>query len=119
MTLANLIPPYSLEAEQGVLGGLMLDNGTWDLVADLLVPEDFFRGEHRTIFKAIAALAQQNRPFDIVTLADQLTEQPEMGGLAYLGELAKNTPSVANIKTYAEIVRERAHLRHLIQLGFA
>lgn len=119
MTLANLIPPYSLEAEQGVLGGLMLDNGTWDLVADLLVPEDFFRGEHRTIFKAIAALAQQNRPFDIVTLADQLTEQPEMGGLAYLGELAKNTPSVANIKTYAEIVRERAHLRQLIQLGFA
>ena len=97
----------------------MLDNSTWDLLADLLKPEDFFRSEHRAIFKAIAALAQQNRPFDIVTLTEQLTEQPELGGLAYLGELAKNTPSVANIKTYAEIVRERAHLRQLILLGFA
>ena len=119
MNIDYLTPPYSLEAEQGVLGGLMLDNSTWDLLADRLIAEDFFRSEHRAIFKAIAALAQQNKPFDVVTLFEQLTDQPEWGGLAYLGELAKNTPSVANIKTYAEIVRERAHLRRLIQLGFA
>ena len=105
MNIDYLTPPYSLEAEQGVLGGLMLDNSTWDLLADRLIAEDFFRSEHRAIFKAIEALAQKDKPFDVVTLAEQLTDQPEWGGLAYLGELAKNIPSVANIKTYAEIVR--------------
>ncbi|PUA41385.1 replicative DNA helicase [Pseudomonas protegens] len=113
------VPPHSIEAEQGVLGGLMLDNATWDLLADRLQAEDFFRHEHRLIFRAIATLATQDRPFDIVTLAERLEDDQESGGLAYLGELAKNTPSVANIEHYARIVRNRAHLRRLISLGYS
>ena len=119
MTLTPVMPPYSDEAEQAVLGGLLLDNQAWDLVADLLCGEDFFRAEHRLIFRAIETLANQNTPFDVVTLAEHLESQPEAGGLAYLGELAKNIPSVANLPTYAQIVRDRAHRRRLMQFGFA
>src|SRR5690606_12646934 len=119
MTLTPVMPPYSDEAEQAVLGGLLLDNQAWDLVADLLCGEDFFRAEHRLIFRAIETLANQNIPFDVVTLAERLESQPEAGGLAYLGELAKNIPSVANLHTYAQIVRDRAHRRRLMQFGFA
>nr|WP_290447424.1 MULTISPECIES: replicative DNA helicase [unclassified Pseudomonas] len=115
--MLDVVPPHSVEAEQGVLGGLMLDNQTWDLLADLLQTEDFYRREHRLIFKAIQGLAASNAPFDVVTVAEALPNPEEVGGLAYLSELAKNTPSVANIATYAEIVRQRAHLRALILLG--
>src|SRR5690606_133507 len=119
MTIPPILPPFSDEAEQSVLGGLLLDNNGWDLVADQLSAEDFFRAEHRMIFRAIESLASRSAPFDVVTLAEQLESQPEAGGLAYLGELAKNIPSVANIHTYAQIVRDRAHRRRLMQFGFA
>ena len=112
--------PHSIEAEQSVLGGLMLDNNAWDKIADLVVEEDFYRHDHRLIFRAIAELAEKNSPFDVVTLSEQLNKTHQLdnvGGLAYLGTLAKNTPSAANIAAYAKIVRERAVLRQLIQVG--
>lgn len=118
MNHLDLAPPHSIEAEQGVLGGLMLDNEAWDLIADQLQEEDFYRREHRLIFKAISDLAEKNSPFDIVTLGETLADHKEVGGLAYLAELAKNTPSVANIQHYAGIVRNRSHLRQLMTLGY-
>lgn len=118
MNHLELSPPHSIEAEQGVLGGLLLDNNTWDLVADRLEAEDFFRQEHRLLFKTIATLASQSIPFDIVTVHNALEVPDEAGGLSYLGELAKNTPSVANIEHYAFIVRNRSQLRHLMSLGY-
>jgi len=118
MTLLDLSPPHSVEAEQGVLGGLMLDNNAWELIGDQLQADDFFRREHRVIFQAIAGLAEKGHPFDIVTVLESLPEPGEAGGLGYLGELAKNTPSVANIEHYAEIVRNRSHLRSLMSLGY-
>ncbi|NNJ16983.1 replicative DNA helicase [Pseudomonas putida CSV86] len=114
----NLSPPHSIEAEQGVLGGLMLDNDAWDLVGDRLQADDFFRGEHKKIFAAIQSLSEKNSPFDVVTISEVLPAPEEVGGLGYLGELAKNTPSVANIVHYAEIVRNRSHLRRLMSLCF-
>jgi replicative DNA helicase len=116
------VPPHSIEAEQSVLGGLMLENPAWDRVADLITEADFYRGEHRRIFTAISALADESRPFDVVTISEWLENRDELekvGGLAYLGELAKNTPSAANISSYARIVRERAVLRGLISVGSA
>jgi replicative DNA helicase len=121
-TDALKVAPHSVEAEQSVLGGLMLDNEAWDQVADILVEEDFFRHDHRMIFRAIAELANHAKPFDVITLSEWLGDVGALdksGGLAYLGALAKNTPSAANIKAYAQIVRERAVLRHLIQVGVA
>ena len=114
------VPPHSLEAEQAVLGGLMLDNTAWDQIADLASEDDFYRHDHRLIFRAISRLAEQNKPLDVITLSEWLESHNELdnvGGLAYLGSLAKNTPSAANIKAYAGIVRERAILRGLIQVG--
>lgn len=114
------LPPHSIEAEQAVLGGLMIDNGTWDQVADLVVEEDFYRKDHRLIFRAISMLAEEGQPFDAVTLSEWLTSHNELndaGGLAYLGTLAKNTPTAANIKAYATIVRERSVLRQLIRVS--
>jgi replicative DNA helicase len=111
------IPPHSIEAEQAVLGGLMLDNQTWDHIADKVVATDFYRQDHRSIFSAIESLADKNQPFDVVTLSEWLEPRGELenaGGLSYLGVLAKDTPSVANIRAYADIVRERAILRGLI-----
>ncbi|MFA7618568.1 MAG: replicative DNA helicase [Thiohalomonadaceae bacterium] len=111
------VPPHSIEAEQSVLGGLMLDNGAWDRVADLVNEKDFYRRDHALIFGAIRSLAEQNSPFDVVTLAEWLDKRGELdgvGGIAYLGALASNTPSAANIKHYAAIVRERSVLRQLI-----
>lgn len=111
------VPPYSLEAEQCVLGGVMLENETWERVAPKLSEPDFYRREHRIIFKTIARLAEKNVPFDVVTLSDSLEQDQsleQVGGLAYLSELAKNTPSVANIAAYADIVRERSILRRLL-----
>lgn len=118
MNHLDLSPPYSIEAEQGVLGGLLLDNSTWDLVADKLEPSDFFRHEHRLLFQTMTGLAAKSIPFDVVTVHNALEEPAETGGLAYLGELAKNTPSVANIEHYAHIVRNRSQLRQLMSLGF-
>ncbi len=114
----DLSPPHSIEAEQGVLGGLMLDNEAWDLVGDQLQADDFFRAEHKAIFQAIHDLSEKNSPFDIVTVFEAMAIPEEVGGLAYLAELAKNTPSVANIQSYAEIVRNRAHLRRIMSLCF-
>jgi replicative DNA helicase len=116
------IPPHSVEAEQSVLGGLMLDNGSWDVVADLIVEQDFYRRDHQLIFRAIAQLFEQSLPVDVITLAefhDKRGELDQVGELAYLGMLARNTPSAANIAAYAGIVRERSVLRQLIQVGSA
>ncbi|MGU4921547.1 replicative DNA helicase, partial [Escherichia coli] len=95
----------------------MLDNAAWDIVGDHLQKEDFFRHEHRLIFTAISELAAKDAPFDVVTVSEAIEDLPEAGGLAYLGQLADNTPSVANIEAYAQIVRDRAHLRQLMSLG--
>ncbi len=96
----------------------MLDNNAWDLLAGKLDAGDFFRHEHRLIFKAIATLVSKSIPFDVVTVLDSLEEPAEAGGLAYLGELFKNIPSVANIEHYASIVRNRSQLRQLMSLGY-
>jgi len=114
------VPPHSVEAEQAVLGGLMLDNATWDAVADRLIAEDFYRRDHQLIFGAIAELAGRSEPCDAVTLSEYLerTNQLEStGGLVYLATLARDTPSASNIRAYADIVRERAQLRRLITVG--
>jgi len=114
------VPPHSIEAEQAVLGGLMLDNSGWDRIADVVVAEDFYRYDHRLILTAIISLSEASKPFDAVTVSQWLKntdELEEAGGLAYLGELARGTPSAANIKAYAEIVRERSILRQMIEVG--
>ncbi len=119
-TAALKVPPHSIEAEQAVLGGLMLDNNAWERVSDAVSDGDFYRHDHRLIFRAIYTLAERNSPFDVVTLSEQLDKEghlSQVGGLGYLGELAKNTPSVANIKAYAQIIRERATLRQLIGIS--
>ena len=116
------VPPHSIEAEQAVLGGLMLENGAWDQIADRVGEEDFYRHDHRLIFRAIADLAERSSPFDVVTLSEWFQSRGELetvGGLAYLGTLAKDTPSAANIRAYADIVRERAILRRMIEVGTA
>jgi replicative DNA helicase len=114
------IPPHSVEAEQSVLGGLMLDNASWESIADLLTEDDFYRRDHRLIFRAIAELCSRNDPADVVTVSDWLVHHKQIddaGGLAYLAEIASSTPSAANIKAYAGIVRERSVLRQLIHVG--
>ncbi|MBT8422926.1 MAG: replicative DNA helicase [Gammaproteobacteria bacterium] len=114
------VPPHSLQAEAAVLGGLMLDNASWDTVADVVVEDDFYRRDNRLIFRAITSLADQNNPFDAVTLSEWLDQNAlleDVGGLGALGELAQNTPSAANIKAYAEIVRENSVMRQLIVVG--
>ncbi len=119
-TEALRVPPHSIQAEQSVLGGLMLENRAWDQVADQLVETDFYRREHRLIFAAVSALAEQDRPFDVVTLAEELERKEaldDVGGLPYLGALANDTPSSANIRAYADIVREHSVMRQLIKVG--
>jgi len=114
------MPPHSIQAEQSVLGGLMLDNQAWDTVADRVGEEDFYRKDHRLIFRAIRKLADEQTPFDAVTLSEWLEKAGELeasGGLAYLAVLAKETPSAANVGAYADIVRERSVLRQLIHVG--
>jgi replicative DNA helicase len=114
------VPPHSLDAEQAVLGGLMLDNTAWDRIADKIVEEDFYVHDHRAVFSAIRELADKNRPFDIITLSDLLKQRQTLSdasALAYLGELARDTPSAANIRAYANIVRERSVLRQLVEVG--
>jgi replicative DNA helicase len=114
------LPPQSVEAEQAVLGGLMLAPDAYDRVADLLVKEDFYRRDHQLIWQAISELAEKNRPYDAVTLGEWFDSKglaEQVAGGAYLVELASTTPSAANIKAYADIVRDKAVLRHLIEVG--
>ncbi|MFM6985049.1 MAG: replicative DNA helicase [Hydrogenophaga sp.] len=111
------VPPHSIEAESSVVGGLLLDNGAWDRVADLVNDSDFYRYEHRLTYSAIAALVNAGKPADVVTVFEHLQnlgKAEEAGGLSYLNSLAQYVPSAANIRRYAEIVRERAILRKLV-----
>ena len=113
-------PPHSIEAEQSVLGRLLLDNSAWDKIADVISENDFYRHDHRLIYRNIAKLIDLTQPADVVTLTGQMEKTDELGqvgGLAYLATLAQNTPSAANIRRYAEIVRERSIMRQLAQVG--
>jgi replicative DNA helicase len=114
------VPPHSIEAEQSVLGSLLLDNQAWDKIADLITDHDFYRHDHRLIFKHIALLIEHNKPADVVTVAESLEKHAEIdavGGLEYISIIASNTPSSANIRRYAEIVRERSVMRALAVAG--
>jgi replicative DNA helicase len=110
--------PHSIEAEQSVLGGLLLSADGWDAVAEAVTASDFYRPDHRLIFREIARLAEASEPVDVITVADKLEARGELaaaGGLAYLAELAQNTPSASNIRAYAQVVSDRASLRKLIE----
>jgi len=114
------VPPHSLEAEQSVIGGLMLDNRAWDEIADIINEQDFYRHDHALILRSINALAENEQPYDVVTVSEWLGARGELdsiGGLAYLSILANDTPTAVNIKAYANIVREYSVLRSLIQVG--
>lgn len=114
------IPPYSINAEQSVIGALMLDKLAWDKVAEILIEDDFYRRDHQLIYRAIRILAEKQSPLDVITLSESLEQLgwiEECGGLAYLATLAKETPSAANIEAYANIVREKSILRQLIHSG--
>ncbi len=120
-TVSNLkLPPHSLEAEQSVLGGLMMNDKAWEKVEELLVEDDFYRRDHRLIFRAMSVLANNTMPLDAITVSEHLDKQghsEDTGGLDYLAELVKNTPSAANIHAYAEAVRERALVRDMIAVA--
>ncbi len=114
------VPPNSVEAEQSILGGLMLDNLAWDKVADLIVASDFYRKDHQLIFAGIAQLAETSNPCDVVTLSEFLDNHDDLeaaGGLEYLALLSNETPGAANVRAYAKILRERSSLRSLISAG--
>src|SRR5688572_19805495 len=111
------VPPHSIEAEQSVIGGLLIDNSAWDRAGDLLTDSDFYRHEHRLIYAAIGGLINASKPADVITVFEQLQslgKAEDCGGLVYLNALAQSIPSAANIRRYAEIVRERAVLRKLV-----
>ena len=114
------VPPHSIESEQSVLGGLLLDNAAWDRIADFINADDFYRYDHRLIFQTIVKLITASRPADVITVFEALNslgKADEVGGLSYLNALAQNTPSAANIRRYAELVRERGVLRKLITVA--
>jgi len=114
------VPPHSLEAEQSVLGGLMLDNNSWDNVAEIVSDELFYRPDHRKIFRMMEKLVNEGQPIDVVTLSEELDRTGDLeaaGGLDYLVELARNTPSASNIRAYAQIVHDRALLRQMINVA--
>ncbi len=121
IALQNLkVLPHSQEAEQAVLGALMIDHRAWERISDRLVSKDFYRLDHELIFQAMAELAQQSQPFDVITVAEILKVRNQLeaaGGESYLFELAQHTPTAANVTAYADIVRERAVLRQLIRVG--
>lgn len=111
------VPPHSIEAEQSVLGSMLIDPESWDKVAELVTETDFYNRSHQTIFRAIVRLLNSNQPIDLITVSEELEKHDELddaGGFAYLGELAKNTPSSANVASYAQIISERAITRELI-----
>ena len=117
---AARLPPHSVEAEQSVLGGLLLDNSAFDRIGDVLTESDFYRGDHRRIFRHIVKLLERSRPADVVTVDESIKnseDRDETGGLAYLGSLAQAIPTAHNIRRYAEIVRERAVMRRLVEVG--
>ncbi|MCX4137886.1 replicative DNA helicase [Paraburkholderia sp. SEWSISQ10-3 4] len=114
---SNKVPPHSIEAEQSLLGGLLLDNSAFDKIAGTLVESDLYRYDHRIIYGHATKLIAANKPADVITVYESLTasgKADEVGGLAYLNSLAQNTPSAANIVRYAEIVRDRAVLRRMV-----
>jgi replicative DNA helicase len=114
------VPPHSVEAEQSLLGALLLDNQAFDRVADLVGADDFYRDDHRRIWRHVARLIEANRPADVVTVSESVEaseDKDKTGGAAYLGALAQNTPSALNIRRYAELVRERAVQRRLAQVA--
>ena len=114
------LPPHSVEAEQSLLGGLMLDRRAWDQIADAVSADDFYRTDHKLIFGAIGELTERDEPADAVTVSEHLERQGRLdsaGGLGYLGQLVQETPSAANIRAYAHIIRQRAMLRQLIEIG--
>jgi replicative DNA helicase len=114
------IPPHSIEAEQSVIGGLLRDNAAWDRIADFMNAEDFYRYDHRIIFEQMVRLINSGKPADVVTVFEALSmlgKAEEVGGMAYLNAMAQNTPSAANIRRYAEIVRDRGVLRKLITVA--
>ncbi len=118
--LALKVPPHSAEAEQSLLGGLLLDNQAFDKIADLVTAEDFYRDDHRRIFRHLSKLIEHAKPADVVTVAESIEaseDKDRTGGPAYLGSLAQNTPSALNIRRYAELVRERAIQRRLITVA--
>ncbi|MDX1269527.1 MAG: DnaB-like helicase N-terminal domain-containing protein, partial [Oceanisphaera sp.] len=114
------MPPHSFEAEQSVLGGLLLDNNAWDRVAEKVSEPDFYSRPHRLIFQAMQRLSQISNPIDLITVQEELERHESLdtvGGFSYLVEIAKNTPSAANIGAYADIVRERAVVREMISVA--
>jgi replicative DNA helicase len=114
------IPPHSIEAEQSILGGLMLDNQAWERVVERVTEKDFYRFDHRLIFRSMQLLTSKSQPIDVITLSESLAEMNKLedaGGLSYLIDLAKNTPSAANVAAYADIVHERSIMRQLIRVG--
>lgn len=114
------IPPHSLEAEQSVLGGLMIANDNWDIISDMVSENDFYKPSHRYIFAQTKQLIESHQPVDVITLAEALSANnllEKVGGFSYLTELAQHIPSVTNIKAYAHIVRERANLRAMIAMA--
>ncbi|MGH8574373.1 MAG: DnaB-like helicase N-terminal domain-containing protein, partial [Gammaproteobacteria bacterium] len=114
------VPPHSIEAEQSVLGGLMLDNDSVASIEDRVSADDFYRHEHRLIFLAITALSSAAKPYDVITVSEWLRDAGQMdkaGGPPYLAALLDNTPTAANISAYADIVRSRSVLRRLIRAG--
>jgi replicative DNA helicase len=118
--MAARMPPHSVEAEQSVLGGLLLDNTAFERIGDTLMESDFYRSDHRRIYRHIVKLIERGRPADMITVDESIKgseDANETGGLAYLGTLAQNTPSAHNIRRYAEIVRERAVMRKLVEVG--
>ncbi|MFK5986340.1 MAG: replicative DNA helicase [Pseudomonadota bacterium] len=114
------LPPHSIDAEQSIIGGLLLNNDVWMNIVGIINEDDFYRHDHRLIYASIKDLIENNDPCDVVTLSESLAEKNQLeaaGGFSFLGNLANNTPGAANIKAYAEIVRERSILRQLIKIG--
>ena len=114
------VPPHSMESEHAVLGGLLLDNDTWDRVSEKVVAQDFYSRAHRIIFESFGVLVETGEPVDLITLSEALENSQQLddvGGFVYLAEMMKNTPSAANITAYAQIVRERAVTRELIAVA--
>ena len=111
------VPPHSIDAEQSVLGGLLLDDEAWFKVSELLISEDFYRSQHQVIYKVMMELSVDNNPMDGVTVADRLQSKgllEKAGGVSYIGELAESTPGVTNVVAYAKIVHEHATMRRII-----
>src|ERR671930_1322181 len=118
--VALRVPPHSVEAEQSLLGALLIDNQAFDRIADIVTGDDFYRDDHRRIWRHIQKLVEHSRPADVVTVAESIEaseDKDKTGGAAYLAALAQNTPSALNIRRYAELVRERAVQRRLAQVA--